>query len=83
MKMNVEIECTPEEARRAIGLPDLTPIHDRYVSMMMEAMSGGMKPETLEQLTRNWGPMSEAGLAMWRQMIDAGLGSTGSGKTGS
>ena len=28
MKINVEVDCTPEEARRAMGLPDLTPIHD-------------------------------------------------------
>lgn len=77
MKVHVEIECTPEEARRAVGLPDLTPIHERYVGMMLEAMSGGLKPETLEQLTRNWGPMSEAGLTMWRQMIEAGMGKGG------
>ncbi|MFS9605789.1 DUF6489 family protein, partial [Klebsiella pneumoniae] len=25
VKVNVEIDCTPEEARRAMGLPDLTP----------------------------------------------------------
>ena len=24
MKINVEIDCTPEEARRFLGLPDLT-----------------------------------------------------------
>ncbi len=76
MKMNVEIECTPEEARRAIGLPDLTPIHDRYIATMLGAMTSGLKPETLEQMTRSWGPMSEAGLTMWRQMIDTSLGKT-------
>ena len=31
MKINVEVDCTPEEARRAVGLPDLTPIHDAYI----------------------------------------------------
>jgi hypothetical protein len=30
MKINVEIDCTPEEARRAVGLPDLTPLHDPF-----------------------------------------------------
>ncbi|MDE0880583.1 MAG: DUF6489 family protein, partial [Sphingomonas bacterium] len=29
MKVNVEVDCTPEEARRAMGLPDLAPIHER------------------------------------------------------
>lgn len=29
MKVHLEIDCTPEEARRAMGLPDLSPVHDR------------------------------------------------------
>ena len=33
MKINVEVDCTPEEARRAIGLPDLTPLHDSYIAI--------------------------------------------------
>ncbi|SEN54545.1 hypothetical protein SAMN05192583_3024 [Sphingomonas gellani] len=81
MKVNVEIECTPEEARRAMGLPDLTPLHDRYVTMMLEAMSGGFKPETMEQLTRNWGPMGEASMTLWQRLVETGMGKAGSGKT--
>lgn len=77
MKMNIEIECTPEEARRAVGLPDLTPIHDRYIAMMMDAMPDGqMKPEMLEQMVRGWQPMGEAGMAMWKRLFD---GATKSG----
>ena len=78
MKMRVEIDCTPEEARRAVGLPDLTPIHERYVGAMLETMSGGFKPETIEQLTQSWGPMSEAGIAMWKRLIETGMGRNGS-----
>ena len=69
--MNIEIDCTPEEARRAVGLPDLTPVHDRYVAMMIETMQHGVKPEAFEAMMRNWGPMSEAGLGFWRRMFDA------------
>lgn len=83
MKVHVEVECTPEEARRAIGLPDLTPIHERYVGMLMEATSGGLRPETLEQLTKGWAPMGEAGLTLWRRLIETGLGGgAGSDKPG-
>lgn len=71
MKVNVEIECTPEEARRAVGLPDLTPIHERYVGMMLETMSGTVKPELLETMMRSWAPMGEAGLSIWRRLFDA------------
>lgn len=76
MKMNIEIECTPEEARRAVGLPDLTPIHDRYIGMVMETMEGGVKPEMLETMMRGWAPMGEAGLGMWKKLFES------AGKTG-
>lgn len=72
MKITAEIDCTPEEARRAMGLPDLTPIHERYITMMTETMEGGVKPEMLEAMMRNWAPMGEAGMAMWRRLFDAG-----------
>ena len=72
MKITAEVDCTPEEARRAMGLPDLTPIHDRYVTLMMETMEGGVKPELLESMMRNWAPMGEAGMAMWRRLFEAG-----------
>ncbi len=76
MKMNIEVECTPEEARRAMGLPDLTPLHDRYVASLMETMEGGMKPEMMESMMRNWAPMGEAGMTFWRRMFET------AGKTG-
>ncbi|MHA6721602.1 DUF6489 family protein [Sphingomonas sp. RS2018] len=71
MKINVEVDCTPEEARRAVGLPDLTPIHDAYVAMMLDTMKGGLPPEMLETMTRSWSPMGEAGMSMWRQLFES------------
>ena len=72
MKITAEIDCTPEEARRAMGLPDLSPIHERYIQMMMETMEGGVKPELLESMMRNWAPMGEASVAIWRRLFEAG-----------
>lgn len=77
MKATIEIDCTPEEARRAMGLPDLSSVHERYVAMMIETMESGMKPELLESMMRNWAPMGEAGVAMWRGLFDAGGGKPG------
>lgn len=71
MKVHLEIDCTPEEARRAMGLPDLSPVHERYVAMLQEAMSGQVKPEAIETMMRSWAPMGEAGMAMWRRLFDA------------
>lgn len=73
MKVTVDIECTPEEARRAVGLPDLSPIHERYVQLLLGTMDGGaIKPEMMEGMMRSWAPMGEAGLAMWRRLLETG-----------
>ena len=75
MKINVEVDCTPEEARRAMGLPDFTPVHERYVAMLTETMEKGASPELLDQMMKSWAPMGEAGMTFWRKMFEtAGRG---------
>jgi hypothetical protein len=81
MKVTINIDCTPEEARRFMGLPDLTPVHDVYVDKMRSAVSDAMTPELFAETVRQWGPMSEAGLDVWRQMIGQ-MGSLGGAKSG-
>ena len=70
MKVTVDVDCTPEEARRFLGLPDLTPVHQVYIDKMTRAVTDGVTPETFTELARSWGPMSEAGMTMWRQMFE-------------
>ena len=70
MKISVDIDCTPEEARRFMGLPDLAPVHDVYLDQLKQAVGSGMAGGGLEQLAKNWAPMGEAGLALWRQISD-------------
>ena len=70
MKVTVDVDCTPEEARRFLGLPDLTPVHDAYVDKMKRAMSEGVTPEAVADMMKSWGPMSEAGMGMWSAMLE-------------
>ena len=70
MKVTVDVDCTPEEARRFLGLPDLTPVHRAYVEKMTKAVSDGVTPESLGEMMKSWGPMSEAGMGLWRQMLE-------------
>jgi hypothetical protein len=52
MKFTVNVECSPEEARRFMGLPDVTPINDQLVAEMgkrMEQNLALMSPETMMQ----------------------------------
>lgn len=71
MKVNVEFDCTPEEMRRLVGLPDLAPLHDRYMAAVGQTMEGGIRPESVEALVKSWQPMGEAGMALWRRMMEA------------
>ena len=70
MKVTIDTECTPEEARRFLGLPDLTPVHDAYVARLQRLIDEGVKSDDIEQLMRSWGPMGDAGMAMWRQLFE-------------
>ena len=36
MKITVNVDCTPSEARALLGLPDFAPINETIVSAMME-----------------------------------------------
>lgn len=78
MKVTIDIDCTPEEARRFMGLPDLTLVHDAYVEKLKAAVADGATPELLADMMKSWGPMSEAGLSMWRQMLEGMSGSAAS-----
>jgi hypothetical protein len=72
MKINVEVDCTPEEARRVMGLPDLSPLHERYIAMLSDAMEGKASSEMMESVMRSWLPMGDAGMTLWRQMLELG-----------
>jgi hypothetical protein len=71
MKFHIEIECTPDEARKMMGLPDISAVQDRYVGKLADMAEGGIKPETIEALVRSWGPVGESGLGLWRKLFEA------------
>ena len=70
MKITVDVDCTPIEARHFLGLPDLTPVHQAYVERMTKLVTDGASTEKFDELLKSWGPMSETGLAMWRQVAE-------------
>lgn len=75
MNITMNIDCSPEEARRLMGLPDLTPLHNIYIDKMRETMSEGLTPEAFEKMVRLWAPMGEAGVNAWRHMFEQITGS--------
>ena len=54
MKMNVQVECTPIEARAFLGLPNVEPLNDHLVAEMKRRMEENMAMMQPEELMKSW-----------------------------
>jgi len=79
MQVTVNVDCTPEEARTFLGLPDLSPVHEKYIASVIGAMDGAGSVEQMEKMIRAFAPMGDASMRLFQQMMDIGLASTGAG----
>ena len=84
MKMNIEIDCSPEEARRFMGLPDVTKANEAYVDNVTQAMKGATNMEQLESFAKQVAPMGQMGLKMFQNFMEGAasnaMKSTGASK---
>jgi hypothetical protein len=79
MKFKVDIDCTPEEARSFLGLPDVKPMQEVLLDQIQAQMSASLAAMEPEALMRNWMPGGPQGLEQLQKMF-WGL-ATGTGKT--
>ena len=70
MKVHIEIDCTPEEARTFMGLPDLSKANSVYVDTMAKAMKGVSNPEKLQEYAQNLAPMGQMGLKLFQNFME-------------
>ncbi|WP_076068759.1 DUF6489 family protein [Sphingomonas montana] len=70
MKITVDIDCTPQEARTFMGLPDLEPLHATYLDRMKRNIEEGITADSLQSMLKSWAPMGEAGMMLWKQLSD-------------
>lgn len=54
MKVTVNIECSPQEARSFLGLPDVTALNDHMVDEMKKRMDANMSALQPEELVKTW-----------------------------
>jgi len=78
MKFHVEVDCTPEEARRFLGLPDVTKANEAYMEALSDAMRGVGSFEQLQEYAKQIAPMGQMGLKLFQQMMEAGVSMAGS-----
>ena len=71
MKVNVEVTCTPEEARAFFGLPDLKPMQERVLAQVEERLRSGLDAMAPEAVFKTWIPASMQGVEQMQQLQQA------------
>ena len=79
MKMTVEVDCTPEEARRFLGLPDVSALNEALVSEMQTRMAANLSALAPDELMKNWMSYGAGAQEQFRKLMEAGLSAASGG----
>ena len=74
MKINVEIDCTPVEARAFLGLPDVSGLNEHLVKEMQNRMDAKMAMLAPEELMKNWMAFGTGAQEQFRKLMTAAAG---------
>jgi hypothetical protein len=84
MKLNITVECTPDEARAFLGLPNLDPINEMLVASVKERIEQNIEMVSPEFYLKQWYSMGGQVSEQFMQMMGAGakaaMGDTGGKK---
>lgn len=65
MKVRIDIDCTPLEARAFLGLPDVAPMQAAVLKDMEDRMRAALSAMDPETMLKTWFP---GGLQGWEQL---------------
>ena len=63
MKVTIDVECTPEEARAFLGLPDVAPLQQEMMEGLQGEMAKAAKAMNPEEMMKAVFPAGAEGLA--------------------
>lgn len=69
MKVTVDVDLTPEEARRLMGLPDLEPMQQRLLEQLEKQIASNLSYMDPEMLVKSVLPMGAQGLEQFQNML--------------
>jgi len=69
MKVNLELDMTPEEARRLMGLPDVSALQAEMLEEMRRRMKSGMDAFDPQALLRAWMPTGAQGVEEFQKFL--------------
>ena len=73
MKITMNVDCTPEEARAFLGLPDVQPLQATVMDELGERLRAGLAATDPESLMKTWFPVGvqnaeQIGKLFWGQL---------------
>jgi hypothetical protein len=77
MKITVDVDCTPEEARAFLGLPDVAPMQAALMAEIEKQMKANLQAMEPEALFKTWLPATiqnweQLQKLFWNQMAGSG-----------
>jgi hypothetical protein len=86
MKITIDIDCTPQEARAFLGLPHLEPMQDALIAKMQARLADYMSAMEPDALMKIWFPGGLQGLGQlqerfWSQLFESAAGPSGPGRS--
>lgn len=77
MKITINIDCTPAEARQYMGLPDVAPLQEKMLEGLQEKMLASATSLQPAEILKAWLPLgTESWLAMqkafWTNLTSPG-----------
>ena len=69
MKITVDVDCTPEEARAFLGLPDVKPMQEQLMRELQERMAANIRAMEPEAMFRTWLPATLKGFEQLQEMF--------------
>jgi len=73
MKMTIEVDCTPEEARRFMGLPDVSALNEHLVNEMKGRIDANMSMISPDELMKNWMAFGTGAQEQFRKLMEVGM----------
>jgi Family of unknown function (DUF6489) len=85
MKISIDIDCSPEEARQFLGLPDVTAVNEALAEALKSRVAETVKTMDPETFVKTWLPAGMKGMEELQRMMwasFAGAAGPGAGEKG-
>ncbi|CAN5117093.1 DUF6489 family protein [soil metagenome] len=71
MKVTINVECEPAEARAFLGLPNVEPLNDHLVAEMKKRMDANMSAMQPDELMKSWTSFGLQAQDQFRKLMEA------------